>query len=142
MVSSCQSDSVLLSFVFSADRLDNFSLGMLKYPFFGENPMYAIFQSGGKQYKVAPGDLVKVERLEAKVGDKVELNQVLLVQNEASLLVGKPVVEQAKILAEVNQQARSKKIIVFKKKRRKNYRKTQGHRQSFTQLKITEIITT
>ena len=103
--------------------------------------MYAIFQSGGKQYKVAPGDLVKVERLEAKVGDKVELNQVLLVQNEASLLVGKPVVEQAKILAEVNQQARSKKIIVFKKKRRKNYRKTQGHRQSFTQLKITEIIT-
>ena len=103
--------------------------------------MYAIFQSGGKQYKVAPGDLVRVERLEAKVGDKVELNQVLLVQNEASLLVGKPVVEQAKILAEVNQQARSKKIIVFKKKRRKNYRKTQGHRQSFTQLKITEIIT-
>jgi large subunit ribosomal protein L21 len=103
--------------------------------------MYAIFQSGGKQYKVAPGELVKVERLEAKVGDKIELNQVLLVQNQDSLLVGKPLLEQAKVLAEVNQQARSKKITVFKKKRRKNYKKTQGHRQSFTQLKITEIIT-
>jgi large subunit ribosomal protein L21 len=103
--------------------------------------MYAIFQSGGKQYKVAPGELVKVERLEGKVGDKIELNQVLLVQDQDSLLVGKPLLEQAKVLAEVSQQARSKKIIVFKKKRRKNYKKTQGHRQSFTQLKITEIIT-
>ena len=103
--------------------------------------MYAIVQTGGKQYKVAPGDLVEVERLEGNVGDKVELNQVLLVQNQDTLLVGKPVVEQAKVLAEVSQQARSKKIIVFKKKRRKNYRKTQGHRQSFTQLKITEIVT-
>jgi large subunit ribosomal protein L21 len=113
---------------------------MLKYPFLEKSDVCDISERG-KQYK-APGDLVKVERLEAKVGDKVELNQVLLVQNETSLLVGKPVVEQAKILAEVNQQARSKKIIVFKKKRRKNYRKTQGHRQSFTQLKITGIITT
>lgn len=104
--------------------------------------MYAIVQSGGKQYKVEPGDLVKVERLEAKVGDKVELTQVLLVQDQDRLLVGKPVVEQAKVLAEVNQQARSRKVIVFKKKRRKNYRRTKGHRQSFTQLKITEIVTT
>jgi len=103
--------------------------------------MYAIVQSGGKQYKVAPGDLVRVERLEAKVGDKVELTQVLLVQDQDRLLVGKPVVEQAKVLAEVNQQARSRKVIVFKKKRRKNYRRTKGHRQSFTQLKITEIVT-
>lgn len=103
--------------------------------------MYAIVQSGGKQYKVVPGELVKVERLEANVGDKVELTQVLLVQDQDRLLVGKPVVEQAKVLAEVNQQARSRKVIVFKKKRRKNYRRTKGHRQSFTQLKITEIVT-
>ncbi len=103
--------------------------------------MYAIVQSGGKQYKVAPGDLLKVERLEVKVGDKIELTQVLLVQDQDRLLVGKPVVKQAKVLAEVNQQARSRKIIVFKKKRRKNYRRTKGHRQSFTQLKITEIVT-
>ena len=103
--------------------------------------MYAIVQSGGKQYKVAPGDLLKVERLEANVGDKVELTQVLLVQDQDRLLVGKPVVEQAKVLAEVNQQARSRKVVVFKKKRRKNYRRTKGHRQSFTQLKITEIVT-
>ena len=103
--------------------------------------MYAIVQSGGKQYKVAPGDVVRVERLEAEVGDKVELTQVLLVQDQDRLLVGKPVVEQAKVLAEVNQQARSRKIVVFKKKRRKNYRRTKGHRQSFTQLKITEIVT-
>ena|SRR3989304_6124155 len=103
--------------------------------------MYAIVQSGGKQYKVAPGDVVRVERLEAKLGEKVELTQVLLVQDQDRLLVGKPVVEQAKVLAEVNQQARSRKVIVFKKKRRKNYRRTKGHRQSFTQLKITEIVT-
>jgi large subunit ribosomal protein L21 len=103
--------------------------------------MYAIVQSGGKQYKVAPGDVLKVERLEVEVGDKVELTQVLLVHDQDRLLVGKPVVKEAKVLAEVNQQARSKKIIIFKKKRRKNYRRTKGHRQSFTQLKITEIVT-
>jgi large subunit ribosomal protein L21 len=103
--------------------------------------MYAIVQSGGKQYKVSPGDVVKVERLEVEVGDKVELTEVLLVQDQDRLLVGKPVVKQAKVLAEVNQQARSRKIVVFKKKRRKNYRRTKGHRQSFTQLKITEIVT-
>ena len=103
--------------------------------------MYAIVQSGGKQYKVAPGDLLKVERLEVEVGDKVELTQVLLVHDQDRLLVGKPVVKEAKVLAEVNQQARSRKIIIFKKKRRKNYRRTKGHRQSFTQLKITEIVT-
>ena len=103
--------------------------------------MYAIVQTGGKQYKVAPGDLLKVERLEANVGDKVELAPVLLVQDQDRLWVGKPVVEQAKVMAEVQQQARSRKVIVFKKKRRKNYRRTKGHRQSFTQLKITEIVT-
>jgi large subunit ribosomal protein L21 len=109
--------------------------------FLGEKAMYAIVQSGGKQYRVAPGDLVKVERLDGKVGDKVELTRVLLVQNQDNLLVGKPVLEQAKVLAEVSQQARSRKVIVFKKKRRKNYRRTKGHRQSFTELKITEIVT-
>ena len=103
--------------------------------------MYAIVQTCGKQYKVAPGDMVKVERLEAKIGDRVELTQVLLVQDQDRLLIGKPVVEQAKVMAEVSQQARSRKVIVFKKKRRKNYRRTKGHRQSFTQLKITEIVT-
>jgi len=103
--------------------------------------MYAIVQTGGKQYKVTPGDLLKVERLEANVGDKVELAPVLLVQDQDRLWVGKPVVEQAKVMAEVQQQARSRKVIVFKKKRRKNYRRTKGHRQSFTQLKITEIVT-
>src|SRR3990172_550492 len=103
--------------------------------------MYAIVQTGGKQYKVAPGDLLKVERLEANVGDKVELAPVLLVQDQDRLWVGKPVVEQAKVMAEVQQQARSRKVIVFKKKRRKNYRRTKGYRQSFTQLKITEIVT-
>ena len=94
---------------------------------------FAIFQTGGKQYRVATGDIVKVEKLDA-TGD-VEFDQVLMVGDK----VGTPFVEGAKVVAEVVEQKRADKILVFKKKRRQNYRRTAGHRQYITVLKIKEI---
>lgn len=99
--------------------------------------MYAIFDNGGKQYKVAVGDLVKVEKLNAKVGDTVEF-PVILTADEKSIQTGKEV-EGVKVKAEVVLQGKDKKIIVFKYKPKKNERKKQGHRQPFTQIKITAI---
>ncbi len=94
---------------------------------------FAIFQTGGKQYRVSVGDIIKVEKLNAEA--KVEFDQVLMVGDK----VGSPVIEGAKIVAEVLEQKRTPKILVFKKKRRQNYRRTHGHRQYITVLKITEI---
>ncbi|UCH00391.1 MAG: 50S ribosomal protein L21 [Deltaproteobacteria bacterium] len=101
--------------------------------------MYAVIQTGGKQYKVKPGEELSVEKLDGKVGDEVYLNKVLLVSKEDKVIVGRPVVENAKVVAKITRQARGPKIVVFKYKRRKRYRKKQGHRQEFTGLKITEI---
>ena len=94
---------------------------------------FAIFQTGGKQYRVQAGDIVKVEKLNAE--GKVEFDQVLMVGDK----VGAPFVEGAKIVAEVLEQKRTDKVLVFKKKRRQNYRRTHGHRQYITVLKVTEI---
>lgn len=94
---------------------------------------FAIFQTGGKQYRVQAGDVVKVEKLNAE--GKVEFDQVLMVGDK----VGTPFVDGAKVVAEVIEQKRADKILVFKKKRRQNYRRTAGHRQFITVLKITEI---
>lgn len=94
---------------------------------------FAIFQTGGKQYRVAQGDIVKVEKLDAE--GKVEFDQVLMVGDK----IGTPFVNGAKVVAEVIEQKRADKILVFKKKRRQNYRRTRGHRQFITVLKITEI---
>ena len=99
--------------------------------------MYAIFDNGGKQYKVAVGDLIKVEKLDAKVGDTVEF-PVVMTADETSIHVGKEV-EGVKVKAEVVLQGKDKKIIVFKYKPKKNERKKQGHRQPYTQIKITAI---
>ncbi|MCH5148874.1 MAG: 50S ribosomal protein L21 [Clostridiales bacterium] len=99
--------------------------------------MYAIFDNGGKQYKVAVGDLVKVEKLNAKVGDTVDF-PVILTADEKSIQTGKEV-EGVKVKAEVVLQGKDKKIIVFKYKPKKNERKKQGHRQPYTQIKITAI---
>ncbi|MCH5143158.1 MAG: 50S ribosomal protein L21 [Clostridiales bacterium] len=99
--------------------------------------MYAIFDNGGKQYKVAVGDLVKVEKLSAKVGETVEF-PVILTADEKSIQTGKEV-EGVKVKAEVVLQGKDKKIIVFKYKPKKNERKKQGHRQPYTQIKITAI---
>jgi large subunit ribosomal protein L21 len=95
--------------------------------------LYAIFQTGGKQYRVKAGDTVKVEKL--KADGKIEFDQVLMVGDK----VGNPLVAGAKVVAEIIAQERADKILVFKKKRRHNYRRTKGHRQNITVLKITEI---
>ena len=101
--------------------------------------MFAVLNTGGKQYKVSPGDLIKVEKLESDVGDKVTLSQVLMVGQGEDVEVGSPYVSNCEVTGEVVEQGKGAKIIVFKKKRRKGYRRKNGHRQRFTQLKITEI---
>ena len=103
--------------------------------------MYAIIQTGGKQYRVAPGDVLRVERLPGERGDAVQLDQVLLVTDDGGeVRVGTPLVENASVKGEIVRQGKAKKILVFKKKRRKNYRRKQGHRQLFTAVQIHEII--
>ncbi|MDD2651019.1 MAG: 50S ribosomal protein L21 [Candidatus Cloacimonetes bacterium] len=102
--------------------------------------MFAIVDFKGFQYRVEKDATIKVSYLaDAEVGSTVEIPNVLLIQNDDKTTVGTPTVESAKVTAEVLGHGRDKKIIVFKKKRRKGYRKTQGHRQYFTQLKITDI---
>jgi large subunit ribosomal protein L21 len=102
--------------------------------------MFAVLKTGGKQYKVAKGDTIQVEKLTGEVGDQVELAQVLMVvDDDDNLSVGKPMLEGARVKAEIVDQGRHRKIIIFKMKRRKNYRRKAGHRQPFTALKITDI---
>lgn len=101
--------------------------------------MYAIIRTGGKQYQVACGDQLRVEKLTGSIGDTVDLTDVLMVVDGEEVKVGQPVVEGAKVVAKIAEQGRGKKIIIFKKKRRKGYRLKQGHRQSYTALKIEEI---
>ena len=101
--------------------------------------MYAIVKTGGKQYQVASGDQLRVEKLEGNVGDTVELEKVLLVADGDQVTVGTPIVENAKVVATIAEQGKAKKIKVFKRKRRKGYRLMRGHRQPYTALKISEI---
>ena len=102
--------------------------------------MYAIIQTGGKQYRVSPGDVLRVERLPGERGDEVVLDQVLLVTDGDNVQIGQPLVPHASVRTQIVQQGKGKKILVYKKKRRKNYRRRQGHRQLFTALQISEII--
>ena len=101
--------------------------------------MYAIVKTGGKQYKVAQGDVLFVEKLEANEGDVVTLDQVLAVAGENGLTVGAPVVEGATVTAKVVAQGKAKKVIVYKYKAKKDYRRKQGHRQPYTKVEITKI---
>lgn len=101
--------------------------------------MFAVVKTGGKQYKVAQGDVVQVEKLEGAVGAKVQLGEVLMVNAEGSAKIGTPFLKGAKIEAEIVSQERGDKIIVFKKKRRQNYRRKKQHRQDYTILRITAI---
>ena len=101
--------------------------------------MYAVIRTGGKQYQVAPGDRFRVEKLTGNIGDTVELDDVLMVVDGEKVTVGQPVVSGAKVTAKIVEQGKDKKIVVFKKKRRKGYRLKQGHRQPFTALEIQEI---
>lgn len=101
--------------------------------------MYAIIQTGGKQYKVSEGSILRVEKLNAQPGDQLTLDQVLLVSDEKGVKVGDPLVANAKVTVEILEQGKDKKIIVYKYKRRKNYRRKQGHRQPFTKIKVQKI---
>ena len=101
--------------------------------------MYAVVKTGGKQYKVQEGDTIRVEKLEGKEGDTIELDTVLMLTDGDKVTVGTPVVEGASVSATVKAQGRGKKIRIIKFKRRKNYRKTAGHRQAYTELAITGI---
>jgi len=100
----------------------------------------AVIKTGGKQYIVKPGDLLKVEKIEGKVGDIVEINEVLLVKTDKEIKIGTPLVENAKVRASIVEQGRAPKIIVFKKKPKKGYKRKKGHRQFYTTIEIKEII--
>ena len=102
--------------------------------------MYAIVQTGGKQYKVEAGDQLKVEKLKGEPGDQVDLDKILAIGTSEGIDLGKPFVKDAAVKATIVRTARDRKIIVFKKKRRKAYDKKQGHRQWYTLLKIDRIL--
>ena len=104
--------------------------------------MYAIIETVGKQYRVETGSLVQVESLPGEVGRTVNLGQVRLVHGERGVEVGQPLVKGATVKAEIIHQGRTRSITIFKKQRRKNYRRTNGHRQGFTRLRVTGIETT
>jgi large subunit ribosomal protein L21 len=103
--------------------------------------MFAVIRTGGKQYRVAPNDIIEVEKIAGKPGEIVELAEVILLGGDGSPKTGSPTIAGALVAAEVIEQKRGDKVIVFKKKRRSNYRRTRGHRQALTALRITEILT-
>jgi len=101
--------------------------------------MYAVVKTGGKEYRVSKGDFIRVERLEGKAGDQVELRDVLMVSEEGKTLVGTPYLANAVIRGEIVQESKGKKVLTYKMKRRKNYRRFKGHRQTYTYLKVNDI---
>jgi large subunit ribosomal protein L21 len=101
--------------------------------------MYAVLETGGKQYRVAAGDKVEIERLGVDVGQPVTFDRVLLVNRDGQLSVGAPVVEGAKVVADVLEHKRGDKVVIWKMKRRKGYHKKQGHRQELTVVQVKEI---
>ncbi len=101
--------------------------------------MYAVFRTGGKQYRASEGDKLRVERLDAAVGDSVEFDQILLVGEGADSKVGSPLIEGGKVAAKVTAQGRADKISIIKFRRRKHYKRQGGHRQSYTEVEITSI---
>ena len=105
----------------------------------GKNMKYAVIKTGGKQYRVSEGDLVKIEKLTGKVGEKITLADVLFIGGNGEVKIGAPLVENASVTGEIISQAKAKKVLVFKKKRRKSYSRQRGHRQHQTTLKITGI---
>ncbi|MDG1436209.1 MAG: 50S ribosomal protein L21 [Rickettsiaceae bacterium] len=103
--------------------------------------MFAVVKTGGKQYKVAKNSIIKVEKIEGQPGSKIELDQILMLgESLKASFIGTPMVKGAKVTAEITSQFRDDKIIVFKKKKRQNYRRKSGHRQDLTELKILDIV--
>ena len=103
--------------------------------------MYAVIRTGGKQYKVAPQDVLQIEKIEGAAGDPVNFSDVLMVAGEGGPTFGAPLVSGAAVSAQVVEQGRGPKVIIFKKKRRQNYRRKRGHRQELTTVRILEILT-
>jgi large subunit ribosomal protein L21 len=102
--------------------------------------MYAVIQTGGKQYRVAQGDLVTIEKLAGVAGDQIEIGSVLMIVEGDRVTVGHPQLERARVLGTIVRQERGPKILIYKHKRRKGYQKRQGHRQSQTLLRVNEIV--
>ena len=103
--------------------------------------MFAIIQSGGRQVKVSPGDVISVDRFDATAGDEVTIDQVLVLEKDGGeVLAGSPFVPNVKVLGVVDGEARGPKIRIFKKKRRKGMRRTRGHRSTYTQVRIKDIL--
>ena len=100
---------------------------------------YAVIRSGGKQYRVSPGDTVRLEKLAGEPGSSFAFEEVLLASGDGGIQVGKPLVSGLRVMGEIVRHERAKKILVFKKKRRKNYRRKQGHRQGFTEVRVNDI---
>jgi large subunit ribosomal protein L21 len=101
--------------------------------------MRAVLKTGGKQYRVAVGDVLRVEKRPEPIGSKITLGPLLLLQTEEGITTDPEALKGSSVVCELLHEGREKKVLVFKKKRRKNYRRTQGHRQSFTQIRIVEI---
>jgi large subunit ribosomal protein L21 len=103
--------------------------------------MYAVIRTGGKQYRVAPDDVIEIERLGAKAGDQVEFSEVLMIAGDGALSFGAPLIAGAMVAAEVTALTRGPKLVIFKKRRRKHFRRKNGHRQDLMEVRITEILT-
>ncbi len=101
--------------------------------------MYAVIKTGGKEYQVSKGDIIRVEKIEGKVGDQVTIKDVLMVSREGQVQFGKPFLTDAIIKGEIVQQAKGRKVLTYKMKRRKNYRRTKGHRQTYTYFRVNDI---
>ena len=101
--------------------------------------MYAVVKTGGKEYKISKGDVIRVEKLEGKIGDPVKLSDVLMASDGGDTRIGEPQLSQAVVTGEIVQQAKGAKTLIFKMKRRKNYRRLRGHRQNYTTIKVNDI---
>jgi len=101
--------------------------------------MNAVVKTGGKEYRISQGDLIRVEKIEGKVGDQVTMKDILMISDEDKVQVGNPFLTNAVITGEIVQQVRGKKVLIYKMKRRKNYRRTKGHRQTYTYVRVNEI---
>ena len=102
--------------------------------------MYAVFQTGGKQFRAEPGDRVRLPSLAAEPGETVTFERVLLAATGTDVTIGTPLVEGARVTAEVLRHGRDRKVIVFKRRRRKNYRRKKGHRQGFTEVRVSQVV--
>jgi large subunit ribosomal protein L21 len=101
--------------------------------------MHAVVKTGGKEYRISQGDLIRVEKMEGKVGDQVTMKDILMVSHEDQVQVGNPLLANAVITGQIVQQVKGKKVLTYKMKRRKNYRRTKGHRQTYTYIRVNDI---